>query len=132
MEGGDESYAEPVKERSESGMAAQLRGLRARADEDFSSPPGLKVSGRHQLDVAEMGLRVAITRSRYPNTDDGVDQYAVTLTRARLDQAPADAEVRMVLQTAFGAAAADAVERTGGGPLVRMFRVPAGSGQPRG
>jgi hypothetical protein len=107
-------------------MTAQLRGLRQRADEDFSSPPGIKLPGRHQLDVSELGLRVAVTRSRYPNRDDGVDQYAVTVTRAALDQAPADSEVRMVLETAFGAAAADAVERPGGGPLVRMFRVPAG------
>lgn len=107
-------------------MASQLKALRDRADEDFSNPPGVKVSGRHQLDVAELGLRVAITRSRYPNTDSGVDQYAVTVTRLRLDQAAADTEVRMVLQTAFGDAAGQAVERTGGGPLVRMFRVPAG------
>jgi hypothetical protein len=34
--------------------------------------------------------------------------------------------VRIVLAAAFGDAAADAVERTAGGPLVRMFRVPAG------
>jgi hypothetical protein len=107
-------------------MVAQLKGLRERADEDFSSPPGIKVSGRHQLDIAELGLRVTITRSRYPNTDDGIDQYAVTLTRSRLDQPAADTEVRMVLETAFGEAAGEAVERIGGGPLVRMFRVPAG------
>ncbi|GAC1577971.1 MAG: hypothetical protein NVS3B18_11720 [Candidatus Dormibacteria bacterium] len=108
-------------------MTAQLQALRERADEDFENPPGIKLSGRHQLDVAELGLRVAVTRSRYPNRDDGVDQYAVTLTRLRMDQAPADSEVSLILQTAFGAAAAEAVERTGGGPLVRMFRVPAGS-----
>ena len=30
-----------------------------------------------------------------------------------------------MLEAAFGAAAGDAVERSGGGPLVRMFRVPA-------
>jgi hypothetical protein len=114
-----------MTEASDGGMAAQLRGLRERADEDFSSPPGVKVSGRHQLDVAELGLRVAITRSRYPNTDDGVDQYAVTVTRTRLDQRAADTEVRVVLETAFGDAAGEAVERSGGGPLVRMFRVPA-------
>jgi hypothetical protein len=114
-----------VTELSGGGMTAQLKGLRDRADEDFSSPPGVKVSGRHQLDVAELGLRVAITRSRYPNTNDGVDQYAVTVTRTRLDQRAADTEVRMVLETAFGDAAGEAVERTGGGPLVRMFRVPA-------
>ena len=70
-------------------MAAQLRQLRERADEDFASPPGVKVAGRHQVDIAELGLRVAVTRSRYPNREDGVDQYAVTLTRSRLDQAPA-------------------------------------------
>ena len=110
---------------ADGGMAAQLAGLRARADEDFDSPPGVKRPGRHQLDIAEMGLRVAVTRSRYPNRADGVDQYAVTLTRTRLDQAPADTEVSMVLEAAFGAAARLAVERTGGGPLVRMFRVPA-------
>lgn len=107
------------------GTAAQLAALRERADEDFVSPPGLKVAGRHQLDLAELGVRVAMTRSRYPNRDDGVDQYAVTVTRLRLDQAPADSEVALVLRGAFGAAAADAVERGGGGPLVRMFRVPA-------
>jgi hypothetical protein len=108
------------------GLAEQLRGLRQRADEDFESPPGIKLPGRHQLDLLELGIRVALTRSRYPNRDDGVDQYAVTMTRSRLDQAPADAEVSLVLQAAFGATAADAVERSGGGPLVRMFRVPAG------
>ncbi len=77
------------------------------------------------MDIAELGLRIAMTRSRYPNRDDGVDQYAVTMTRLRLDQAPADVEVRTVLDAAFGSAAHDAVERSGGGPLVRMFRVPA-------
>jgi len=106
-------------------VTAQLRELRERADEDFASPSAIRVAGRHQVDVAELGLRVAVTRSRYPNRDDGVDQYAITLTRSRLDHAPADAEVSLVLQAAFGASAADAVERGGGGPLVRMFRVPA-------
>jgi hypothetical protein len=115
-----------VSEHSGGGLAAQLRALRERADEDFASPPGVKLSGRHQLDLAELGLRIAVTRSRYPNRDDGIDQYAVTLTRTRLDQAPADSEVRIVLAAAFGDAAADAVESTAGGPLVRMFRVPAG------
>jgi hypothetical protein len=108
------------------GLAGQLRGLRERADEDFESPPGVKLPGRHQLDLPELGVRVALTRSRYPNRDDGVDQYALTMTRSRLDQAPADTEVSLVLRAAFGATAADAVERPGGGPLVRMFRVPAG------
>jgi hypothetical protein len=116
-----------VSDADDIGMAAQLQGLRRRADEDFESPPGIKESGRHQLDIAELGLRIAVTRSRYPNRDDGVDQYAVTMTRSRLDQAPADTEVGLVLEAAFGEAAAEAVERTGGGPLVRMFRVPASS-----
>ena len=93
-------YAAAVHEADDTGMAAQLQGLRRRADEDFTSPPGIKVSGRHQVDVAELGLRVAVTRSRYPNRDDGVDQYAVTLTRSRLDQAPADSEVGLVLEAA--------------------------------
>ncbi len=113
------------------GTAALLQGLRERADEDFDRPAGIKAPGRHQVDLTELGLRVAVTRSRYPNRDDGVDQYAVTLTRVRLDQAPADTEVSMVLDAAFGPAARDAVERTGGGPLVRMFRVPAGPAQGR-
>ena len=114
-----------MTDEREGGMAAQLRQLRERADEDFASPPGVKVAGRHQVDIAELGLRVTVTRSRYPNREDGVDQYAVTLTRSRLDQAPADSDARLVLEGAFGAAAAGAVERSGGGPLVRMFRVPA-------
>jgi hypothetical protein len=120
-----------VDEGERGGTAALLQGLRARADEDFESPPGIKIPGRHQVDVTELGLRVAVTRSRYPNRDDGLDQYAVTVTRLRLDQAPADSEVSIVLDTAFGGAAREAVERTGGGPLVRMFRVPAGEGQGR-
>jgi hypothetical protein len=120
-----------VDEGDPGGTAALLRDLRARADEDFDSPPGIKQPGRHQIDLAELGLRVAMTRSRYPNRDDGVDQYAVTLTRSHLDQAPADSEVSLVLDAAFGASARDAVERVGGGPLVRMFRVPAGPVQGR-
>ena len=106
--------------------SAQLLGLRERADQDFLSPAGLKVPGRHQADLVELGVRVAITRSRYPNRDDGVDQYAVTLTRSSLDLPVADAEARLVLEAAFGEAASEAVERTAGGRLVRMFRVPAG------
>jgi hypothetical protein len=119
------SDAQPV------GTAAVLHRLRQRADEDFESPPGVKLPGRHQVDLAELGVRVAVTRSRYPNRDDGVDQYAVTLTRLRLDQPPADSEVSVVLEGAFGTAARDAVERVGGGPLVRMFRVPAAPAQDR-
>jgi hypothetical protein len=118
-------YPVAVRESGGGGTAAQMQGLRERADEDFDSPPGVKLPGRHQVDLGELGLRVAMTRSRYPNRDDGVDQYAVTLTRSRLDQPPADSEVSIVLEAAFGDSARDAVERTGGGPLVRMFRVPA-------
>ncbi len=120
-----------VQDPDHGDTTAQLQGLRDRADEDFESPPGAKLPGRHQADIAELGLRVAVTRSRYPNRDDGVDQYAVTVTRLRLDQAPADVEVRTVLDGAFGGSARDAVERFGGGPLVRMFRVPAGPVQGR-
>ena len=114
------------------GMVDQLRGLRERADQDFSSPPAVKHAGRHQLDLAELGIRVAVTRSVYQTRDGGSDQYAVTLTRTRLDQPPADAYVRLVLAAAFGAAAEDAVEREAGGPLVRLFRVPAGTGHVAG
>ncbi len=119
-------YPAAVDDLTGDGTAAQLQRLRERADEDFESPPGVKRPGRHQVDVPELGLRVAVTRSRYPNRDDGVDQYAVTVTRVQLDQAPADSEVSTVLGAAFGGAAREAVERIGGGPLVRMFRVPAG------
>ncbi|MDQ6857257.1 MAG: hypothetical protein M3Z57_09315 [Candidatus Dormibacteraeota bacterium] len=114
-----------------SATAAQLQGLRRRADEDFEGRSGIKLPGRHQVDVVELGLRVAVTRSLYPNRDDGVDQYAVTMTRLALDHAPADDEVTVVLVDAFGEAARDAVERIGGGPLVRMFRVPVALGQGR-
>lgn len=119
-------YADGVSDHDGEEPRDQLLGLRQRADEDFTAPPGLKVPGRHQADIAELGVRVAITRSRYPNRDDGVDQYAVTLTRSDMDVPVADAEARIVLETAFGEAASEAVERTAGGRLVRMFRVPAG------
>ena len=104
--------------------SGDLRGLVARADEDYLAPTE-HTAGRHQVDLPELGLRVAITRSRYPNRPDGVEQYAVTMTRLRLDTPPADPEVRLVLESAFGAAAGEAIERSAGGPLVRMFRVPA-------
>ena len=110
----------------------QLRDLRRRADEDFLHPDGMREAGRHQLDVPELGLRVSVTRSRYPNRPDGIDQYAVTLSRPELDRPPGNQEVEMVLVLAFGAAAAKAVERSGGSSRIRMFRVPAGvpDGQP--
>jgi hypothetical protein len=103
----------------------ELRQLRERADEDFAQPSADRPPGRHQLDLAELGLRVSVTRSRYPNRPDGVDQYAVTLSRPALDRPPDDNEARIVLATAFGDAAADAVERSGPRSPVRMFRVPA-------
>ena len=111
--------------RQDDGLEARLAELRSRADEDHLSPPAAREVGRHQADLRDLGLRVAITRSRYPNRDDGVDQYAVTLSRVSLDGPPADAEVAIVLRAAFGEAASEAVERTAGGPVVRLFRVPA-------
>lgn len=107
----------------------QLRALRERADEDFEHPDALREPGRHQLDLPELGLRVSVTRSRYPNRPDGVDQYAVTLSRPDLDRPPGVQEVALVLTSAFGLAAEQAVERSGGASRIRMFRVPAGPGQ---
>jgi hypothetical protein len=106
----------------------QLGDLRRRADDDFLHPEALREPGRHQLDLPELGLRVSVTRSRYPNRPDGVDQYAVTLSRPNLDRAPGNDEVVMVLGFAFGDAATQAVERSTGASKVRMFRVPAQSG----
>ena len=109
------------------GPSAQqlLDELRTRADEDFASPPADREQGRHQADLPELGLRVSVTRSRYPNRPDGVDQYAVTVSRAALDARPQDHEVRSMLAMAFGGAADEAVERSTSNGLVRMFRVPA-------
>ncbi len=107
-------------------LEIRLAELRKRADEDFLRPSAARPPGRHQIDITELGLRVAMTRARYPNRADGVEMYAVTLSRLALDHAPAEPEVRAVLEAAFGAGAAEAVERSGGGPLVRMFRLPAG------
>lgn len=104
----------------------QLQDLRGRADDDFLHPDALREAGRHQLDLPELGLRVSVTRSRYPNRPDGVDQYAVTISRPVLDRAPTNEEVSMVLSSAFGAIATRAVERSGGSSRIRMFRVPAG------
>ena len=107
-------------------LAAQLRQLRGRADEDFDKPVLDRPPGRHQVDLPELGLRVSMTRSRYPNRPDGVDQYAVTVSRPAMDKPPPETEVRILLSTAFGDAAEEAVERQASGSLVRMFRVPAG------
>jgi hypothetical protein len=106
----------------------QLRDLRRRADDDFLHPEALREPGRHQLDLPELGLRVSVTRSRYPNRPDGVDQYAVTLSRPNLDRRLADDEVGTVLASAFGDASEQAVERSAGASRVRMFRVPAQTG----
>lgn len=106
----------------------QLRDLRRRADQDFLHPEALREPGRHQLDLPELGLRVSITRSRYPNRPDGIDQYAVTLSRPNLDRRLGDDEVVTVLASAFGDASEQAVERSAGASRVRMFRVPAQTG----
>ena len=108
-------------------IEAQLTGLRRRADEDFLHPDALREPGRHQLDLRELGLRVSVTRSRYPNRPDGIDQYAVTMSRPALDRPPGNQEVAMVLSSAFGGASSQAVERSGGSSRIRMFRVPAGN-----
>ena len=94
-------------------IAEQLVDLRRRADEDFLHPDALREPGRHQLDLREIGLRVSLTRSRYPNRPDGVDQYAVTLSRPELDRPPGNQEVAMVLASAFGDAS------TRGGRAIR-------------
>jgi hypothetical protein len=103
----------------------RLLDLRHRADQDFLEPDLLREPGRHQLDLPELGLRVAVTRSRYPNRPDGVDQYAVTISRPDLAHPPSAEDVGMVLASAFGDAATLAVERSTGASRVRMFRVPA-------
>ena len=111
-------------------FSAELRDLRSRADEDYVNPPRDHETGRHQSDLSELGLRVSVTRARYPNRPDGVDQYAVTLSRTALDRPPDASDVQMVLDGAFGAAGSQAVERSTPGSRVRMFRVPAGAAQP--
>ena len=109
-------------------IEAQLLDLRGRADQDFLNPDVLREPGRHQLDLPELGLRVSVTRSRYPNRSDGIDQYAATISRPDLARPPSAEEVSMVLSSAFGNAASQAVERSGGAARVRMFRVPAQPG----
>jgi hypothetical protein len=78
----------------------QLGDLRRRADDDFLHPEAL----------------------------DGIDQYAVTLSRPNLDRRLGDDEVVTVLASAFGDASEQAVERSAGASRVRMFRVPAQTG----
>ena len=122
---------EPVSEAPPlDDYSAELRELRRRADEDYFTP-GIRdhEPGRHQGDLAELGLRVSVTRSRYPNRSDGVDQYAVTVSRKALDRAPDATDVRLVMDAAFGEASTLAVERSARGSKVRLFRVPAGADQ---
>ena len=114
--------ADPTADLS---VDSRLRELRQRADEDFATPSVTRETGRHSLELAEMGMRVSITRARYPNRPDGVDQYAVTISQLQLDHAPEETPTRRILLAAFGEAAAEARERHGG-PAIRMFRVPAG------
>jgi hypothetical protein len=114
--------ADPTPDLS---VDSRLRELRQRADEDFAAPPVAHETGRHTLDLEEMGMRVSITRARYPNRPDGIDQYAVTISELGLQHPPEEAQTWRILMSAFGEAAAHARERPGG-PAVRMFRVPAG------
>jgi hypothetical protein len=104
---------------------ALLRELRQRADEDFAAPPAEHESGRHQVDLPDLDLRVSLTRSRYPNRPDGADLYVLTVSRPQLDHAPEEAQTRRVLYALFGEAADQVEERQAGGPVVRMFRVAA-------
>ncbi|HXA28531.1 MAG TPA: hypothetical protein VN193_07265 [Candidatus Angelobacter sp.] len=101
-----------------------LHELRQRADEDFRNPPAEHETGRHQLDLPDLELRVSLTRSRYPNTADGEDSYAVTVSRLGMDGEPEEGQVRRVLHALFADAAEQAEERRAGGALVRMFRIP--------
>ncbi len=102
----------------------RLLALRRRADEDFASPPAVHEQGRHTAEIAELGLRVSITRSLYPNRRGGRDLYAVTVSRIAVGVPPDEPAVQRALTAAFGAGAGAAEERPGGS-AVRMFRVPA-------
>jgi len=101
-----------------------LHELRQRADEDFLDPHEERESGRHQVDLPDLELRVSLTRSRYPNTADGEDSYALTISRIEVDHEPEEAQARRVLHALFGDAAESIEERRAGGPVVRMYRVP--------
>jgi hypothetical protein len=108
------------------GTDAVLHELRQRADEDFLDPPLEHESGRHQVDLPDLDLRVSVTRSRYPNTPDGEDSYAVTISGLPPDHEPEEGQARRVLHALFGDAAEQVEERRAGGPVVRMYRVPVG------
>jgi hypothetical protein len=111
---------------------AILHELRQRADEDFLDPPAEHESGRHQVDLPDLELRVSLTRSRYPNTAEGEDSYAVTISRlGRTDHEPEEAQARRVLHALFGEAAEQVEERRAGGPVVRMYRLPVAALGPR-
>ena len=101
-----------------------LAALRERADADFHEPPAQHQPGRHTVEVPELGLRVTLTRSRYPNRPDGVDAYALTISTLDVDRAPSEPRVQAALTACFGAAAVAAQPRPSG-PRVRMFRLPA-------
>jgi hypothetical protein len=101
-----------------------LHELRQRADEDFLDAAAEHESGRHQVDLPDLELRVSLTRSRYPNTPDGEDCYALTVSRLAMDHEPEEAQARRVLHALFGEAAEQVEERRAGGPVVRMYRVP--------
>src|SRR5258707_15713488 len=81
---------------------AVLHELRQRADEDYLAPPVERESGRHQVDLPDLELRVSLTRSRYPNRPDGQDCYALTISRPQLDHPPEEAQTRRVLHALFG------------------------------
>ena len=103
---------------------AQLGALRQRADEDAGGDSGERDPGRHRLDLDELGIRVSLTRARYPNRPGGEDLYALTISRIDMRRGPDQVETDAVLAATFGTASHLAVERPGG-PLIRMFRIPA-------
>jgi len=103
-----------------------MRELRRRADDDYASPPAQHERGRHQVDLPDLGLRVSLTRNRYPDRPDGVDQYAVTISRLALDTPPEEGQTRRALSAAFGEEGASLARERPSAGLVRMFRVPAG------
>jgi hypothetical protein len=111
---------------AEAGDMETLRALLRHADEDAVAAPPTRDPERHRAELHELGLRVSLTRSRYPNTADGVEMYAVTLSRIDLGRAPDSSEVDTVLASTFGESSKLAIERRGG-PMVRMYRVPVAS-----
>ena len=127
-----ERYPGPMGIHRSQGLSvdAVLHELRQRADEDFLAPPVEHESGRHQVDLPDLELRVSLTRGRYPNRPDGTDSYVLTVSRLKLDHPPEEAQTRRVLHALFGEAAEGVEERQAGGPVVRLFRTPASSVAP--